>query len=640
MLQKACVPQDWKHAKLTPLHKSGPTTDPANYRMLAVSGTMYRLYINVLRSITTSWCQRYHKIPNTQFGFYPGRSTLQPVFILRHVQHAAQTLKPHQRSPRLHAAFIDFKQAYDCVPRLQLWQHLENIGMPAQLLSVIKDLYQDDEYILVDGDKRVSVRPARGVKQGCPLSPLLFSLYINDIPSITDGAQGAVTGSEGVQVSHLLYADDLTLLSNVPGQLQRMLNKLADYARKKHLTVNTKKSLVVHFNSGGGDEPTFYYQDQPLDTSDTFVYLGVLFCKTLNKTAVADHALKPMMASTFRVRQFLSEHKLKSRPHVGLWLSKAYVIPAGMYACQVWGTPFLKSGAEFQTSLQIWHLSLLKNILGVKRSAPNWAVLRECGQEPLQFYWFRAAVKFYNTTLQNTNPFLKGVLRADVRLSATTDKCWSAQFKSGFVGLSRGASYAQAVQDMQAVELKDLIPDLRARHVGVWRDVAHLDPCADNRKLTSYEHWMALPLRCRSMSSKMLPLPKYLCLNLSRNVQRNYSCFRLRAHRLAVETACWRHDGEQVCSCGCAERQDEKHVLLACRYPRVCTLRQTYSDLFGGLSSPSPSAGTLYVESSRAVPNYLVNQFVNQCNNRVYPFISELMDFFHTFSSMPSSQPV
>ena len=104
--------------------------------------------------------------------------------------------------------------------------------MPVQLLSIIKNLYHDDEYVLVDGDKEVHVRPARGVKQGCPLSPLLFSLYINDIPSVADGLQGAVTGSEGMQVSHLLYADDLTLLSNRPDQLQSMLKKLASYARK------------------------------------------------------------------------------------------------------------------------------------------------------------------------------------------------------------------------------------------------------------------------------------------------------------------------------------------------------------------------------------------------------------------------
>ena len=120
----------------------------------------------------------------------------------------------------------------------------------------------------------MSVHPARGVKQGCPLSPLIFSLYINDIPSVADGVQGAVTGKDGVHVSHLLYADDLTLLSNRPEQLQCMLNKLAVYARKKHMTVNTKKSLVVSFNSVHGHIPTFFYEGQPLSTSDTFIYLG------------------------------------------------------------------------------------------------------------------------------------------------------------------------------------------------------------------------------------------------------------------------------------------------------------------------------------------------------------------------------
>ena len=514
--------------------------------------------------------------------------------------------------------------------------------MPVQLLSIIKNLYQDDEYILVDGDKKVHVRPARGVKQGCPLSPLLFSLYINDIPSVSDGAQGAVTGSEGVQVSHLLYADDLTLLSNSPEQLQCMLSKLTIYARKKCLTVNTKKSLVVHFNSKGHNVPTFYYEGQPLTATDTFVYLGVLFCKTLNKYAAANHALRPMMASTFKVRQFVREHRLKSRPHVGLWLSKAYVIPAGMYASQVWGTPFLMPGAEFESSLQTWHLSLLKNILGVKCSVPNWAVLRECGHEPLQFYWFRAAVKFYNAMVQNSNPLLKNILRADVRLSATVANCWSAQFISGFNGLHRGSSLARSVQDMQTVQLQDFIPDLRARHVSVWRDAARVDPCAVNTKSACYEHWMALPMQSRSMSSRMLPLPKYLCLNLSHRVQCNFSCFRLRAHRLAVETDCWGHSGGEhhVCSCGSAERQDEKHVLLACRFPRVCALREAYSDLFGGFASLSPSAGISYAETSRTVPDYFVYQFMNQCNNRVYPFISDIMDFFDSISPMPSSQPV
>eukprot|EP00983_Pelagomonas_calceolata_P028102 881246-Pelagomonas_calceolata.AAC.1 len=105
--------------------------------MLAVSGTLKRLYANVLREVVTGWCQEKHKVPDTQFGLYPGRNTLQPIFILRHLQHAAQVKRP-SASSRLHAAFIDFKQACDTIPREALWTHLQRVRMPTCLLAIIK----------------------------------------------------------------------------------------------------------------------------------------------------------------------------------------------------------------------------------------------------------------------------------------------------------------------------------------------------------------------------------------------------------------------------------------------------------------------------------------------------------------------
>jgi hypothetical protein len=114
-------------------------------------------------------------------------------------------------------------------------------------------MYNRDEYVLKDGDKTACVHPTRGVKQGCPLSPLFFSLYINDIDDIAEGVSGAITGTAGVHLSHMLYADDLTLLTNnEPRDMQITLSRLTVYARNKHLIVNTSKSEVVHFNSAGG----------------------------------------------------------------------------------------------------------------------------------------------------------------------------------------------------------------------------------------------------------------------------------------------------------------------------------------------------------------------------------------------------
>lgn len=68
LLDKSSIPADWKFAKLSPTHKKGPVLDPANYRMIAVSGTVYRLFTNVLSDLVTDWCKDRKKIPDTQFG--------------------------------------------------------------------------------------------------------------------------------------------------------------------------------------------------------------------------------------------------------------------------------------------------------------------------------------------------------------------------------------------------------------------------------------------------------------------------------------------------------------------------------------------------------------------------------------------
>ena len=94
----------------------------------------------------------------------------------------------------------------------------------------------------------------------------------------------------------MLYADDLGLTTNDPGEMQTMLNKLRMYAEKKGLSVNTAKSEVVHFNSKSVSplQNPFTYDGVVLPEKDRFKYLGMLLDRRMNPKIAEEHAVRPI----------------------------------------------------------------------------------------------------------------------------------------------------------------------------------------------------------------------------------------------------------------------------------------------------------------------------------------------------------
>ncbi len=81
--------------------------------------------------------------------------------------------------------------------------------------------------------------------------------------------------------------------------------------------------------------------------------------RTLNMTALSEHAAIPMLAAAHKTRGFVRDTALCDRPFASLWLAKAYVVPAGMYGCQVWSSGFLREDDVFRPTLQTLHLKFL-----------------------------------------------------------------------------------------------------------------------------------------------------------------------------------------------------------------------------------------------------------------------------------------
>ena len=243
-----------------------------------------------------------------------------------------------------------------------------------------------------------------GLKQGCPLSPMLFNLYIDDVENIFDDQCDPIV-FQNEKINHFLYADDLVLISNNAEGLQRSLNKLGEYANNKHLTISINKSKTMIFNTLGRHlEKYFNIEGQQLESVNTFCYLGFDFKSSGTTTHAmntliekAKKALRPLMCASLR---FNLPAKTVCR------LFHAVVSPIILYSVENWATltnnklKFFNDTDIFNDTINskvdVTHRKLLKHMLGVSKSCPNIAIYGETGEIPLSLKGYRLMLNYWN----------------------------------------------------------------------------------------------------------------------------------------------------------------------------------------------------------------------------------------------------
>ena len=145
----------------------------------------------------------------------------------------------------------------------------------------------------------------QGLKQGCILSPMLFSMLINELANETleKGKHGVSLGPAEIELFLLLFADDLTLLSPTVIGLQNQLNVLQEATQRLGLTVNLDKSKVVVFRKEGflGAREKWVFNGNKLEVVNSYKYLELTFSTRLSfSAAVEDMAVR---ATTTKVLQ-------------------------------------------------------------------------------------------------------------------------------------------------------------------------------------------------------------------------------------------------------------------------------------------------------------------------------------------------
>lgn len=272
--------------------------NPSDYRPLTIGNTVERVIELFLHNRLAHWAEENNLIPSTQAGFREHHSAEHQVYALM------ETITHEWRRGRdCYAVFIDFKKAYDSVHLGALWTVLDRMGLPANLLNLLKEWAGNRTTIITIGDLRSEAFKAdKGTPQGSVLSPLLFNLFISSLHTTLQTVAGwegvRLTAGPGssysVTVRDLFYADDLALLAKSLAQAQAALDAVWRWAREwgLELGIGKDKTAAMLFRADAKEavipEQKLHAGEQEIPWVARYKYLGYILQPNLKNDDIVD----------------------------------------------------------------------------------------------------------------------------------------------------------------------------------------------------------------------------------------------------------------------------------------------------------------------------------------------------------------
>ena len=368
ILSSGVIPQSWKHFRTILIPKPGKTGeygDISNWRPIALLSTSYKLFASVLCHRLMTWVKLNNLIHNSQKSNYEFEGCAQHAFGLTGI---LEHRKVHNKN--LNIAWLDIADAFGSVPHEYLWNLLLKSGLHESFLFVLINLYSGTTSTYSCGDlKTPHINIVMGVKQGCPLSMLLFSLAINPVIETIDTTFGKGYTMNDLNVGVLAYADDLALISENETTLQTMLDnaeKVASWAGlqfrpNKCATLSIPDRVDLAFNINNVDLPKIL-------PSNSYKYLGVPIGIEL------DQSPHDSLKQAFKDVEIISKSDLF--PWQKLDAFKTFVHPRLIFIMrtrEIKITNFSDNRLKNSTNLRIDQklIPIFKSIVSIPRQADN-----------------------------------------------------------------------------------------------------------------------------------------------------------------------------------------------------------------------------------------------------------------------------
>ena len=534
-------PASWAIGSIIPVYKKGDKNDVNNYRGITLLSCISKLFTRIINNRLNEWAETEEVLTEAQFGFRKGRSTSDCLFILHGLVEILVA-----RGKKLYCCFIDYEKAYDYIDRAALFYKLLNTSVSSKCVNIIKSMYSNIK-LEVRGQEGESYFSSNcGLLQGESTSPILFSLFVNDLESnLRD--YGVGINIQNTIMKLLMFADDTVIFSESREGLQAGLTSLYKYCKKWGITVNAAKTKIVVFRKAGRlpAKDIWRYGDQIIDIVSSFKYLGFNLTSGGSFSGTIQDLTNSARRAMFGLKTIIHRNS-ELLPSMQIKLFNSLVSPILGYGSEIWGM----SKADPMEKL---HLSFLKNLLYVKQSTPNCFIYGELGVYPLFLQRQLRVIKFWIKILRSSisNP-LRLVYEEMVALNVENPRAvtWVSLIKKHLYSVGLGIFWERQHildEDSFVMTFNQRIHDIYRQN---WS--AEVMDTSENRL---FKH-----------IKQQFCLESYLCLR-NKTLRVAITKIRLSSHVFMIERARWNvrmpELKDRVCTY-CNVIESEYHVLIEC----------------------------------------------------------------------------